>query len=297
MVTRDKSLVQAVELWFPQGDALAFGAGAYRGNDRLAYHSERMRFEYGEGLPGTVWAGGRAVLWTELTHEFARAQLAAEAGIDAALGLPLFDGDRLVAVISLLLSRRSELPSCVEVWDVAEDSEVLKLGAGYYVHCSDIERFSPMIQFARGTGLPGLTWLSGSVEIMSDVSRNNSFIRAGLAEQSGLKTGIGIPLFRGRKVVQTLTMFGAQQHAFVGGVEVYRPQRTELGAAMVFDFNGQGTPGQSMADAAGRQQAQEVLASLLPSLSQTKSAYGREVRLALPIHDRKGLKEIVVLRL
>src|SRR5689334_8500864 len=47
---RDKSVIQAVELWLPQGEVMAFGAGAYRGNQDLAHRSARLSFGYGEGL-------------------------------------------------------------------------------------------------------------------------------------------------------------------------------------------------------------------------------------------------------
>lgn len=298
MVTRDRSLVQAVELWFPQGEFLGFAAGAYRGRHQLAAQSPSLRFHYGEGLPGAVWATGKAVLRSDLSVDFVRAELAAEAGIDAAVGCPLFDGDRLVAVITLLLSHRSQLANCLEVWDVAEDADVMKHGSGYYVQCAELERFSPFIQFARGSGLPGLTWLRGGVEVMEDVRSANAFVRAGLASRCGLRTGIGMPIYRGRKVVQVLALFGGEQQSFVQGVELYRPHGTELGAAMLFDWSAAGSRrAQSWADAPARGQALGVLASLLPSLSESKTPHGPEISLALPIHDRKGLREILVLRL
>jgi hypothetical protein len=183
------------------------------------------------------------------------------------------------------------------VWEVADDLDVLKLGRGYYAHAQELERFSPHIQFQRGTGLPGLTWLSGEAQIMQDVRRSNAFIRAGLAARSGLKHGVGIPIYRDRRLVQVVALLASEQSSFVSSVELYHPQKSELGAAMVFDFSGRGSQqGESSADAPGRQVAQQVLVSQLPSLSQAKVAGGHEITLAFPIHDRKGLKEILVLR-
>jgi hypothetical protein len=297
MVSYDRSLVQAAELWFPQGEFLALGTGAYRGNHRLAAGSKSWHFPYGEGLPGAAWASGRALLWTKLTGDFARAELAAEVGINAALGVPLFDVDRLVAVVTLLLSQRTEVPSCLEVWNVDDEVDVLRFGYGYYAHCAELERFSSFIQFPRGTGLPGLTWLSGGVHVMDDVRRSNAFVRAGLAAQCGLKNGIGIPLYRGRKVTQVLSLFGGEQQSFITATELYRPQGTELGAAVAYDWAKPGSPlGQSSADAPGRKLAQEVIASRAPALSPSAQSRGTEISLALPIHDRKGLKDIVVLK-
>jgi hypothetical protein len=297
-MTRSKSLVQAVELWFPQGEVMAFAAGAYRGNDDLKAERERLSFHQGEGLPGGVWAKGKAFLLPTSTGEFLSAELAAQAGIDAAVGCPLFDGGRLFAVLTLLLSHRSEAPSCLEIWDVADELDVLRHSQGYYVHCPDLERFSPWIQFPRGTGLPGLTWLSGDAQVMADVRKSNAFIRAGLAARSGLKPGVGLPIYRDRKVMQVLALIGAEQKSFIGGVEIYHPQGSELGAATLFDWSGRGsTTGESFADAAGRELAQQALATRLPALAQGKAASGYEISLAMPLHDRKGLKQILVLRL
>lgn len=296
MVTRDKSLVQAVELWIPQGEVMALSSGAYRGHQDLAAESRRTSFHYGEGLPGAVWANGRALLWREQAAPFVRQELAA-AGVDAAVGFPMFDNDRLVGVVTLLLGGRSEAPSCLEVWEVADDLDVLKLGRGYYSHAQELERFSPHIQFQRGTGLPGLTWLSGQVQVMTDVRKSNAFIRAGLAARCGLKHGVGWPIYRERKLVQVLALLASEQDSFVNSVELYSPQKSELGAAMLFDFSGRGSrQGESSADAPGRQVAHQVLTSGLPSLSQAKVGGGHGITLAFPIHDRKGLKEILVLR-
>lgn len=294
---RDKSLVQAIELWLPQGEVMAFGMGAYRGNRDLAVRSPSMRFQYGEGLPGAVWASGRALLWNELAESFVRAELAADVGIDAALGFPLFDGERLMGAATLLLSRRSEAPACLEIWDVNDELDVLKHGRGYYAHCTEIERFSPYIQFPRGTGLPGLTWQAGGAHVMADVRQSNAFIRAGLAARCGLQHGVGLPIFRNRKVGQVLALLGAEQQPCVSGVELYHPQGTELGAATLFDWRGPGSArGASVADAPGRALAREVLASCSPAVKQANTPSGYEISLALPLYDRRGLKDVVVLR-
>jgi putative methionine-R-sulfoxide reductase with GAF domain len=291
-------LVQAAELWVPQGEVMALGSGAYRGHEALEAGSVNLRFHYGEGLSGAVWANNRALLWKDLTVPFVRAELAQDSGIDAAVGIPLFDGDRLVAVLTFLLGHRAEVPSCLEVWDVMDELDVLKHGKGYYVHCSEFERFSPFIQFPRGTGLPGLTWRSGVVEVMDDVRKSNAFIRAGLAARCGLKFGLGIPIYRDRRVAQVLALFGGEQRSLVKSAELYHPRDRELGAAMLFDWSGPGSArGESLADAPSRQLAQEVLSKRTPALLQNKHGGVHEITVALPIHDRKGLRQILVLGL
>jgi hypothetical protein len=297
-MARDRSLVQAVELWLPQGEVMALSAGAYRSHHELAADSARRSFHFGEGLPGGVWASRQALLWKDLKGPFLRAELAAEAGIDGAVGFPLFDGTRVVAALTLLLTHHTEVPSCLEVWNVEEELGVLRYGSGYYAHVAEFERFSPYIQFQRGTGLPGLTWLSGQVQVMNDVRRSSSFIRAGLAERCGLAHGVGIPIYHNRSLMQVLTLFSAEQSSLISSVELYHPQGVELGAATLFDWSGRSaSQGESVADAPGRALAQAVLASCAPALQQHKPGTEQQILLALPIHDKKGLKQILVMGL
>ncbi len=125
-----------------------------------------------------------------------------------------------------------------------------------------------------------------------------SMIHAALAARCGLKPGIGVPLYRDRKLIQVLALSGAEQHSFLSGAEIYHPQGGELGAATLFDWSGRGsTTAESFADAAGRRFAAQALDSGLPALAEAKSAEAREISLALPVHDRKGLKQILVLPL
>jgi len=47
----------------------------------------------------------------------------------------------------------------------------------------------------------------------------------------------------------------------------------------------------------GRKQAEKALSSHLPMLDEAKQGAGYEISLALPLHDRKGLRQVLVLRL
>ncbi|MGF1460909.1 MAG: PAS domain S-box protein [Leptolyngbyaceae cyanobacterium] len=63
--------------------------------------SRRWTFAKGEGLPGRLWATGQAE-WIDLSDEltaqgYKRAALSAAAGLETALGIPLFICDRLIA--------------------------------------------------------------------------------------------------------------------------------------------------------------------------------------------------------
>ncbi len=63
--------------------------------------SRRRRFARGEGLPGRVWAGGRAVWLAELLRDdnFPRLSAAVNEHIQSALAFPIASGDQLLGVM------------------------------------------------------------------------------------------------------------------------------------------------------------------------------------------------------
>jgi hypothetical protein len=298
-------LVQGVEVWVPEGDVLVLGSGAYGQHAGFASASTRMRFHYGEGLPGSVWSNERALLWRDLGTYFIREKLAAAAGIDVAIGSPVFRGDTLIAVVTLLLGKHAEAPGCLEVWDSDVEAGVLRHGRSHYVHCPDFERFSRLIQFPKGTGLPGRTWVGGGVEVEDDLRRSSSFIRAGLAARCGLQRGLGLPVYRGRHVVQVLAWLDADRGSFLHGVEVYRPAAEGFERELCFDWSNGDRESSAGPDALAERWVESVIASGMPVLWNGRGGAGAksslegpddEIALALPIHDGSQLRQIVCIR-
>lgn len=63
--------------------------------------SNIKEFEYGEGLPGSIWKSKKIELWDTQSHpNFVRKKQALEAGIQTAIGLPLFHNNEVVGVIA-----------------------------------------------------------------------------------------------------------------------------------------------------------------------------------------------------
>lgn len=77
-------------------------------------------FHMGEGLPGGVWASRRPVWLEDLTNPraFLRADAARAAGLRVGAAVPVFDGDRVVAVLAFFSTQRR-----------AEDRRLLELVA------------------------------------------------------------------------------------------------------------------------------------------------------------------------
>lgn len=74
---------------------------------RFEIASRDCTFARGAGLPGRVWATGKAAYILDVTHDqnFARAATAAQEGLHSAISCPLIVGERTVGVIEFLTRR------------------------------------------------------------------------------------------------------------------------------------------------------------------------------------------------
>lgn len=68
------------------------------------------------------------------------------------------------------------------------------------------------VKIPNGSALAGTILQSGKVEIKFELSEDRKFIRAGALEN--LRSGIGVPLFRGAKIFGVLVLYGGEKHRF-----------------------------------------------------------------------------------
>jgi hypothetical protein len=299
-----QSPVQGAELWVPKDEMLVLRAGAYGPHTEFARVSAKSRFRLGEGLPGAVWATQRALVWRELGTHFVRAELAAAAGIDAALGFPWFNGRELAGVVTLLLTSATHAPAAVELWNHDDGIDVLKHGGGLYANTGEFERVSKLVQFPYAAGLPGLTWSSGIPVVVDDVRASNEFVRADLARAAGLKRGVGLPIYRERRVIHVLTLLGAEAHSFVRAFELFAPgeqgglvSKTGFVEAMAEPAR----PPDASTPRVRELLASEARISRFPIIDSTPSSASRDagsasgIVLSLPIHDSTRLRAVACL--
>jgi hypothetical protein len=287
-----KSPVQGVELWVPKEDGLALSAGAYGPHTEFARVSGRSRFRIGEGLPGAVWARQGALVWHDLSTHFVRAEHAAAAGIDAAVGFPWFKGNELVAVVTLLLTSSADASAAIEVWNHDDVVDVLRHGGGLYVKAPELAKLSTLIQFPYAAGLPGLSWSVGTPVVMNDVRSSNEFIRAELAARAGLRRAVGVPIFRQRRVAHVVTFMGNENESFLRAFELFVPGEVGLTTKACFEEPGElrsVPPGSTFGARKGL--ALESKASGLPGIASFGDN-GPALLLALPIHDGTRLRAI-----
>lgn len=105
------------EVWIPDDahEVLRCLYAAPGGSPEIAEFRRRaheLAFPRGQGLPGRVWATLQPIWHPDVTvlppDEFARCHEAAEAGLEAGLGVPIADRDRLVAVLAFFAPLATE---------------------------------------------------------------------------------------------------------------------------------------------------------------------------------------------
>lgn len=265
-----RSFVAAIEVWLPRGNVLVHGSGVYGDHVELAQVSARSTFRQGEGLPGAAWNVERPLVWHDLGSRFVRAEQVRRAGIDAALALPIFGAQALTAVIVFLVSRTSASPGCIELWEANADLRVLSHGGGYYSGCDEFAKFSRLIQFPFGTGLPGGTFAAGKPVVMRDVRRATTFIRAGLATQCGLQFAVGLPVRRGRGVQYVATLVAAEERPFLQTVEHWEAGPGSTGPRLALRASSVPVAEPAMREAPGEELADKVLANGVPLVIPVK---------------------------
>lgn len=188
------TFIQAAEVWVPEGDRLVFASGDYNGLEGFEEASRMTSFAKGEGLPGKAWAEGRpVVLKTFDGSYFKRAEAAKEAGLTAAVAVPVFDGKTLLAVLVVLCGDDAARIGAIEVW--SEDADgLLMLDDGYFGAAEEFEFVSQHTHFPKGQGLPGGVWAAQAPILLRELGIGYKFIRASAAGKAGLTTGLGLPV-------------------------------------------------------------------------------------------------------
>lgn len=264
-----RSLIRAIEVWVPRDHVLVQSSGVYADRD-LARVSARSTFRRGEGLPGAAWSTERPLVWHDLGVHFARAEQARAAGVDVALALPVFNGNVLTAVIVFLMSKALGSPGCLEVWEANADLRVLSHGGGHYRGCADFEKFSQLIQFPFGTGLPGGTYSTGQPLVMHDVRQATTFVRAGLAASSGLRFGIGLPFRHGRSVQYVVTLVAGEDRPFLQTLEHWEAGPGSVEPRLALRASSEAVAEPASREAPGEQLAADVLATGVPKVMRVK---------------------------
>ncbi len=86
----------------------------------------------------------------------------------------------------------------VGVWPVARE-------------VSEFAQKNQKITFVPGVGLPGSVWQSGCGQWVTDLAADRDFVRSGLAEAVGLRSGFGFPIHASGQIAGIMTFFSREE--------------------------------------------------------------------------------------
>ena len=223
--TPTDTFIQVAEVWVPKDDVLVYAAGDTNGLGAFEEASRGTRFAKGEGLPGKAWAEARPVVLKGFDGSyFKRTEVAKEAGLSAAVAVPVFDGDTLKAVLVVLCGDDAERIGAIEVWTANRDG-LLMLDDGYYGAAEEFAFVSQHTCFPRGQGLPGGVWAADAPILMRDLGSGYKFVRASAAGKAGLTSGIGLPVRVPGGTPYVLTLLSALGTPIARRFEVWAVKR------------------------------------------------------------------------
>ncbi|HEY9728920.1 MAG TPA: PAS domain S-box protein, partial [Chroococcales cyanobacterium] len=99
-----------------------------------------------------------------------------------------------------------------ETWIPNSQAQILELSPAWYSSTESLDRFrrySEALTFPINTGIPGRVWASKQPEWIQDVSLqpDSVFLRTEMAQESGLKAALGVPLIADEQVLAVFVFF------------------------------------------------------------------------------------------
>ena len=202
-------LLRAVEVWCPDEDGLQLErtSSFYADADAFEAVSEKTKFHPGSGLPGLVWEAGVPVVFDDLeSTDFVRHEAARMDELTAGVGVPVFDGEKLVSVL-LFLCHTSEISAAAfESWIIEVTRNELMPGTCFYANLDRFRRMTLYLRFPYGAGLPGDVWQTRMPRLISRLANSTDFLRASGADAEGLDFGLAVPVIRNQDEVRSVVL-------------------------------------------------------------------------------------------
>lgn len=131
----------------------------------------------------------------------------------------IYESDNFQAALGIALQKVGEATgwSFGEAWIPNAENNVLECSPAWYGDDSNLKKFrevSQQMTFALGAGLPGRVWNSKRPEWLRDVSAESIqiYLRAEVAQEVGLKAGLGIPILNDGTVIAVLVFYMFEPH-------------------------------------------------------------------------------------
>lgn len=222
------TFIRVAEVWAPSSDGylLEWSGGWYEHAPALGLRSRQMVFGRAEGLPGQAWEQGHPMVLQPLEGSyFRRANEALQAGLHAAVALPVFDGDRITSLVLLFCGQEPGAAGAIELW--RNDPRIgtdLNLADGFYGGTTPaFEALSRDGGIARGTGAPGLAWQRGAAVLIDKLAESRHFLRAQIAAEAGLLRALALPCSTRTADTWVLSLLGSATRPIARRVECWLP--------------------------------------------------------------------------
>lgn len=108
-----------------------------------------------------------------------------------------------------------------EIWLPASDHSLLEFGAGAFGEALSFAAVSRAMCFGRAEGLPGEAWDLGHPVLLKQFEGSH-FRRTSAAKAAGLTCAVAIPFFVSGKLTAVVTLFGSDDQASKGAMELWR---------------------------------------------------------------------------
>lgn len=108
-----------------------------------------------------------------------------------------------------------------EIWLPAQDAATLEFGAGLFGDAASFADTSRAMRFHKAQGLPGHAWAVGH-PVMLRTFEGAEFKRTQAAKEAGLTCAIALPFFIGAQIKAVVTLFGGDDQASKGAIELWR---------------------------------------------------------------------------
>lgn len=232
-----KTLIRVTEIWVPNPARthLVFLDGLYGDLADFKGASQTMAFAFDEGLPGKAWAARRPILLKQFAGSyFLRTEAALAAGLTAAVALPVFAGDYLLAVIVFFIGDDADNVGAIELWSNRRgDSPEIGMVDGYYGSAETFEWTARHTRFRPGFGLPGIVWETGMPRIERDLLNSKRPLRRDGEVRIGVSRGLGIPCSTGSDETLVMTFLSALGTPIARRFEIWAPNPEGSGLAFV----------------------------------------------------------------
>ena len=169
---------------------------------------------YFRSAPSGRLRDGRRLTISMATDITERKQAEKEARFLHSVTQAIFESQDFHAALNVALQKVCEATGWHfgEAWVPSPDGSVLEYSPAWFSKSKHLDTFrstSKTLTFAPGIGLPGRVWVSQKPEWRRDVSAksNEIYFRTQIAQEAGLKAGLGIPLLTPNGVLAVLVFY------------------------------------------------------------------------------------------